>query len=94
MKPLPFALPRRVAREVRLYFSLLPLALHAGAASCESVYLWAFERQSLSYWRLVWRNDPGEGVRHNWLGRFLMWVYNRKGVFGNVDDTEEEIVGR
>jgi len=35
----------------------------------------------------------GERVRHNWLGRFLMWVYNRKGVFGNVDDTEEEIVG-
>lgn len=35
----------------------------------------------------------GEGVRHNLLGRFLMLVYNKKGVFGNVDDTEEGFVG-
>jgi hypothetical protein len=36
----------------------------------------------------------GEGVRHDLLGRFLMLVYNKKGVFGNVDDTEEGFVGR
>jgi hypothetical protein len=23
----------------------------------------------------------------------MMWVYNKKGVFGNVDDTEEGFVG-
>lgn len=34
----------------------------------------------------------GKRIRHNLLGCFLMWVYNRKGVFGNVDDTEEGIV--
>jgi hypothetical protein len=34
----------------------------------------------------------GEGVRHNWLGSCLMWVYNRMSVFGNVDDTEEDFV--
>ncbi len=34
-----------------------------------------------------------ERIRHNIIGRFLMWLYNRKGVFGNVDDTEEGIVG-
>jgi len=35
----------------------------------------------------------GKGIRHNWLGRFLMWIYNRNGVFGNVDDTEEDFLG-
>ncbi|MCJ1276961.1 hypothetical protein MMC21_004769 [Puttea exsequens] len=28
----------------------------------------------------------GKGVEHNAAGRFLMRSYNRKGVFGNVDD--------
>ena len=28
----------------------------------------------------------GAGVRHNWLGRLLIKVYNRKGIFGNAGD--------
>lgn len=31
----------------------------------------------------------GKGVQHNWVGRWLMWIYNRKGIFGNVDDGAE-----
>ncbi|TBU39141.1 S-adenosyl-L-methionine dependent methyltransferase [Dichomitus squalens] len=29
----------------------------------------------------------GQGVAHNWLGRRLMGLYNRKGIFGNVGDS-------
>lgn len=29
----------------------------------------------------------GDEVNHNWLGRRLMKLYNRKGIFGNADDT-------
>lgn len=28
----------------------------------------------------------GAGVTHNMFGRFLMWLYNRKGIFGNYED--------
>ena len=28
----------------------------------------------------------GRGVAHNWLGRRLMRLYNRKGIFSNVED--------
>lgn len=31
----------------------------------------------------------GKGVRHNWAGRWLMRIYNRKGIFGNLDDGAE-----
>lgn len=31
----------------------------------------------------------GREARHTALGRLLMWVYNRHGVWGNQDDTEE-----
>jgi SAM-dependent methyltransferase len=31
----------------------------------------------------------GRGVRHNLLGRRLMRLYNRKGIFSNVDDDRE-----
>jgi hypothetical protein len=31
----------------------------------------------------------GRGVRHNLLGRRLMRLYNRKGIFSNVDDDEQ-----
>ncbi len=31
----------------------------------------------------------GKGVEHNWAGRILMKAYNRKGIFGNVDDSAE-----
>ena len=31
----------------------------------------------------------GKGVPHNWLGRWLMGFYNKRGVFGNTEDTEE-----
>ena len=31
----------------------------------------------------------GRGVQHNWLGRRLMGLYNRKGIFGNTADSEE-----
>ena len=28
----------------------------------------------------------GKGVKHNWIGNMLMHVYNKRGIFGNVDD--------
>lgn len=31
----------------------------------------------------------GKGVTHNLPGRILMWVYNSRAVFGNVDDSEK-----
>ena len=31
----------------------------------------------------------GEGVPHNFIGRVLMRIYNRKGIFGNRDDSAE-----
>ena len=31
----------------------------------------------------------GKGVEHNWAGRFLMRIYNKKGIFGNLDDGAE-----
>ncbi|KAL1962963.1 hypothetical protein VTN77DRAFT_8809 [Rasamsonia byssochlamydoides] len=34
----------------------------------------------------------GKGVRHNWVGRMLMRVYNRVGVFDNYADGKEEIL--
>ena len=30
----------------------------------------------------------GKGVDHNWGGRWLMNLYNGKGIFGNEDDRE------
>lgn len=33
----------------------------------------------------------GRGVCHNALGRRLMALYNRKGVFGNRDDSEDDL---
>ncbi|KAI0367131.1 S-adenosyl-L-methionine dependent methyltransferase [Pilatotrama ljubarskyi] len=33
----------------------------------------------------------GHGVSHNWLGRRLMALYNGKGIFGNVVDSEEAL---
>lgn len=29
----------------------------------------------------------GEQVSHNWLGRQLIRLYNKKGIFGNQHDT-------
>ena len=29
----------------------------------------------------------GKGVVHNWLGSYLIGLYNKKGVFGNVEDS-------
>jgi len=34
----------------------------------------------------------GDAAEHNWLGRKLMGVYNRKGIFGNRHDTEAALV--
>lgn len=31
----------------------------------------------------------GKGVEHNWAGRYLMDVYNKKGIFGKSDDGAE-----
>ncbi len=31
----------------------------------------------------------GKGVEHNWAGRTLMNLYNKKGIFGNWDDSAE-----
>lgn len=33
-----------------------------------------------------------KGVRHNFIGRFLIWLYNYIGMFGNLDDGKEEIL--
>jgi SAM-dependent methyltransferase len=33
----------------------------------------------------------GEEANHNWFGRKLMKLYNRKGIFGNRDDTMREL---
>lgn len=34
----------------------------------------------------------GKGVRHNWIGRILMWAYNRVGLFHNYADGKDEII--
>ncbi|KAL4960974.1 class I SAM-dependent methyltransferase [Aspergillus stella-maris] len=34
----------------------------------------------------------GKGVRHNLLGRVLIWLYNYTGVFDNLGDGKEEIL--
>lgn len=31
----------------------------------------------------------GRGVRHNVLGRLLMWYYNSNGIFGNDEDSSD-----
>jgi len=31
----------------------------------------------------------GKGVEHNWAGRWLMQTYNRRGIFGNLNDAAE-----
>ncbi|KAH9934319.1 S-adenosyl-L-methionine dependent methyltransferase [Fomitopsis serialis] len=33
----------------------------------------------------------GPGVAHNWLGRRLMGLYNKKGIFGNADDALDDL---
>jgi len=33
----------------------------------------------------------GDSAKHNWLGRRLMAVYNRKGIFGNQGDTMADL---
>ncbi|MFZ6875709.1 methyltransferase [Undibacterium sp. Di27W] len=33
----------------------------------------------------------GDHVAHNWLGRRLMRLYNKKGIFGNHDDTLSDL---
>lgn len=35
----------------------------------------------------------GTGVQHNWIGKMLMRVYNKKGIFGNTEDSEAELRG-
>ena len=41
--------------------------------------------------RLFGSTILGVGVRHNALGRRLMAFYNRKGIFGNTNDSEEDL---
>ena len=31
----------------------------------------------------------GKGVEHNWAGRTLLGLYNRRGIFGNMDDSAD-----
>ena len=33
----------------------------------------------------------GPGVSHNWFGRRLMNLYNKKGIFGNAEDTLDDL---
>ncbi|KAI0917774.1 hypothetical protein AcV7_007100 [Taiwanofungus camphoratus] len=33
----------------------------------------------------------GRNVHHNWPGRCLMWIYNDKGIFGNRDDSVDDL---
>jgi len=33
----------------------------------------------------------GKGVQHNWFGRMLMRTYNRKGIFGNAEDSLDNL---
>lgn len=35
----------------------------------------------------------GQGVRHNLLGKTVMYVFNKRGVFDNRGDNEDAIVG-
>ena len=41
--------------------------------------------------RLFGSTILGVGVRHNALGQRLMALYNRKGIFGNMNDSEEDL---
>lgn len=41
--------------------------------------------------RLFGATILGQGVKHNALGQRLMTVYNRKGIFGNRSDSEEQL---
>ena len=41
--------------------------------------------------RLFGATILGQGVRHNALGRRLMTFYNGKGIFGNVEDNEDDL---
>ena len=41
--------------------------------------------------RLFGATILGQGVRHNALGRRLMAFYNGKGIFGNVEDNEDDL---
>ncbi len=34
----------------------------------------------------------GKGVEHNWAGKVLMKLYNKRGIFGNWDDGAEVIL--
>ncbi|KAL1633629.1 hypothetical protein SLS56_002777 [Neofusicoccum ribis] len=34
----------------------------------------------------------GQGVTHNVFGRFLMWLHNRRGIFGNREDAAKSFV--
>ncbi|CAL1697518.1 unnamed protein product [Somion occarium] len=34
----------------------------------------------------------GEGVEHNWLGQKLMDLYNAKGVFSNIRDSQDKLL--
>ncbi|KAI0339688.1 S-adenosyl-L-methionine dependent methyltransferase [Trametopsis cervina] len=33
----------------------------------------------------------GKGVQHNFFGRTLMRLYNKKGIFGNIEDAEPDL---
>ncbi|KAJ7673556.1 hypothetical protein B0H17DRAFT_1208373 [Mycena rosella] len=34
----------------------------------------------------------GQGIRHNLFGRFLMWLFNRRGIFDNREDHAKSFV--
>lgn len=86
--PLPAALNGQFDSVSMFYlFHCLPGAFPKKATDVFANVVPALTPQGTLYGATV----LGKGVQHNWIGRYLMKLYNRKGIFGNQNDSEEAL---
>lgn len=85
-KPLPATTAGRYDSVALFYvFHCLPGSLPKKAADVFAVVAPVLAPGGVVYGATI----LGSGVSHNWLGTRLMGIYNKKGIFGNVGDSEE-----
>ena len=85
-KPLPAAMAGKYESVALFYvFHCLPGSLPKKAVDVFAVVAPVLAPGAVVYGATI----LGKGVSHNWLGTRLMGVYNKKGIFGNVADSEE-----
>ena len=85
LKPLPVAGPFESAA-LSLVLHCLPGPMERKAAAIENV-----ARVLAPDGVLFGASVLGRSAKHTWLGRAFLWAFNKRGAFGNLDDSEAGI---